>query len=811
MAIEPDRFEYGGVDLPIIDIYFNTSDGALYYCLNGSLSSYQNEGWSLYADGTVFAFSGSTLTETVDRDCYSWTNSGLSWSDGDSVSMSLGDPATIGDVDLPPNAPIALRVLPESGDPNGSLSVSWTDPDNTALPPITDYDVRYRVDGTNAWTEVTNTSITASPLVLPGLVAGSTYNVQIRAVNERGGGGWSDSGTGATGTAGNDPPYFVATEVPPMDVSEDAADSTAVGDPLVTTDPDAADNLTHALSGTGSSNFAIDSGGQITVASGATLDHETTPSYSLSVTVHYGKDADGNADTSVDDTISVTVTVTNVDEAPAVTGTTALDYAENGTVSVATYTASDPEGETGITWSLSGTDSGDFSISTNGVLIFGDSPNFESAADDNTDNAYLVTVEASDGTLTGDLAVTVRVTNVDEAGTIAFSSDQPQVGTELTATLSDPDGSETSVTWAWAKSTDWDGSTGTWTDIDSAVSASYTPVGADVGNYLRATASYTDPQGSGKSAEAVSGNPVQAAQAGPAKPTGLVAEPGNTEVKLSWQDPTDSTITKHQYQQKTGTDDFGTTWTDISDSAPSEAIAASYTVTSLTNGTEYTFRIRAVNAGGEGEASETASATPVPLPAAPTGLVAAARSEKVLLTWHALGDTTVTGWDYRIRKVEVGEASTWHDISGSDADTTSHTVENLEAGQKYSFSVRAVNASGNGPSVRPAVTATVQSVPEKTEFKPDLTIRTSTGIRVYWHARSPRTGFHLEYKNSTQTEWTRKDLEPGSNSLMTNTAAVMDLSPGTEYQFRVRAHNYDVNADWSDIYKVAPRARRRRR
>ena len=60
-------------------------------------------------------------------------------------------------------------------------------------------------------------------------------------------------------------------------------------------------------------------------------------------------------------------------------------------------TAVDPEGA-GITgWSLSGTDGGDFTISENGELTFRNTPNYESPADSNRDNEYLVSVRASDG------------------------------------------------------------------------------------------------------------------------------------------------------------------------------------------------------------------------------------------------------------------------------------------------------------------------------------------------------------------------------------------------------------------------------
>ena len=43
-----------------------------------------------------------------------------------------------------------------------------------------------------------------------------------------------------------------------------------------------------------------------------------------------------------------------------------------------------------------------------------------------------------------------------------------------------------------------------WSAVAEATSASYTPVEADQGNYLRATASYSDGHGSGKSASIVS-------------------------------------------------------------------------------------------------------------------------------------------------------------------------------------------------------------------------------------------------------------------------------------------------------------------
>ena len=98
--------------------------------------------------------------------------------------------------------------------------------------------------------------------------------------------------------------------------------------------------------------------------------------------------------------------------APTVNGTTSIRYAENGTSTVATYTATDPENDQ-ITWSLSGTDSSDFSV-LRGDLTFNAAPDYEQPADADTNNVYRVTVRAFDGTHTVTLDVTVTVTDVNE-------------------------------------------------------------------------------------------------------------------------------------------------------------------------------------------------------------------------------------------------------------------------------------------------------------------------------------------------------------------------------------------------------------
>ena len=92
------------------------------------------------------------------------------------------------------------------------------------------------------------------------------------------------------------------------------------------------------------------------------------------------------------------------------------------------------------------------------------------------------------------IEVTITVVDLDEAGTVTLTGTPAQLREELTAALHDDDGRPSGITWQWARSGI------TWTDIDMATSERYTPEAGDLGKHLRATATYTDRYGSGKSA-----------------------------------------------------------------------------------------------------------------------------------------------------------------------------------------------------------------------------------------------------------------------------------------------------------------------
>ena len=91
-------------------------------------------------------------------------------------------------------------------------------------------------------------------------------------------------------------------------------------------------------------------------------------------------------------TLEVEITVTNANESGVITGHTSVEYPENSTTTVATYSTNDPEGDD-ITWSVAGTDAARFSINENGELSFKSPPDYEAPNDANKDNVYEVTIQ----------------------------------------------------------------------------------------------------------------------------------------------------------------------------------------------------------------------------------------------------------------------------------------------------------------------------------------------------------------------------------------------------------------------------------
>ena len=336
-----------------------------------------------------------------------------------------------------------------------ALGAIWTAPAEDGGSEITSYDLHsIRSDATDEqkaiatnWAEELSAWTTGELRAnIASLTNGVQYDVQVRARNTIGAGDWSATRTGTPAVQNTDPSFADATTT--REVAENVGVGANVGARVGATDPDSGDTLTYSISGTSDLFEINEANGQLSVK--AALDHETGPSHSLTVQVSDGLNSSDDVDPTIDDTIGVTINVTDVNEAPAIMGPAAISRDENGGTSLANaeYVATDPEMKD-ITWSLAGNDWLDFTID-DGTLSFASEPDFEAPADHDGDNVYQVTVQATDeGGVAGRLPVTVTVEDVNEppviSGSAALSLEEEGVVLVGTYTVTDPE--EAAIAW----------------------------------------------------------------------------------------------------------------------------------------------------------------------------------------------------------------------------------------------------------------------------------------------------------------------------------------------------------------------------
>ena len=189
-----------------------------------------------------------------------------------------------------------------------------------------------------------------------------------------------------------------------------AENQTAIGT-ITATDAEG-DAVTFTVSG---SELAITSAGVLTFVSAP--DYETKTSYTATVTV-----TDGVNETTQD----ISITVTNSNEIPLITGNSAFSISEevaqlcsggdlygNGNCEVFNITATDPENDE-LTYSISGADKDGFQVTSAGKVSTTFGPNYEQANDVDNNSIYEFIINVSDGSLTASKNITVSVLDVNE-------------------------------------------------------------------------------------------------------------------------------------------------------------------------------------------------------------------------------------------------------------------------------------------------------------------------------------------------------------------------------------------------------------
>ena len=279
----------------------------------------------------------------------------------------------------------------------------------------------------------------------------------------------------------------------------------------------------------------------------------------------------------------------------------------------------------------------------------------------------------------------------------------------------------------------------------------------------------------------------------PFPPSALTATAADAEVTLSWDAPASdrgAAITGYMIEHSLMVDFSSPT------TATTAAAATSHTVSGLTNGTLYYFRVAAVNSVGTsayypGASGTAVSATPAAIPDAPSALTAMAANAEVTLSWTAAasdGGATITGYIVEY-DTDMNFLSPTPETTAAAA--TSHTVTGLTNGTPYYFRVAAVNAAGTSAYYPGATDAAVSATPATVPSPPSAltAMAADAAVTLNWTAPSGNggaaiTGYMIEHDTDMNFSST-----PVTTAAAATSHTVSGLTNATPYYFRVAAVN----------------------
>ncbi|MEI6795308.1 MAG: fibronectin type III domain-containing protein [Methanomassiliicoccales archaeon] len=245
----------------------------------------------------------------------------------------------------------------------------------------------------------------------------------------------------------------------------------------------------------------------------------------------------------------------------------------------------------------------------------------------------------------------------------------------------------------------------------------------------------------------------------PGAPSALLGTPGNAAVILNWTAPTSDGGAPIDFYivYQDGMDVRHTTTTGT-------------TVSSLSNGQEYSFTVAAHNAAGIGTSSQPWTAMPHTVAGAPARLTAIPGDSKVALSWTAPSNNGGSTIDYYIiyqDGVEVARTS-----------STGASISGLKNGQRYAFTVVAHNVAGIG-----ALTTACLSTPSAATGTPTLLIATPGNAKVTLTWLAPMTygksiDYYIVYQDGVEVAHTKY-----------STATIAHLTNGHIYKFSIAAHS----------------------
>ena len=285
----------------------------------------------------------------------------------------------------------------------------------------------------------------------------------------------------------------------------------------------------------------------------------------------------------------------------------------------------------------------------------------------------------------------------------------------------------------------------------------------------------------------------------PDAPADFAVTPSDKKVTLSWTNPLNAHITHYQYER-----DGDDNWQDLTLTTASDATTLQADVSGLTNGTEYSFKIRAVTLGWYGSQTEAVTATPDIVPPKPTIVSFSPGDTTVDVTFGVKSYEHVTGWEYRFKKKSDENYPAWKLIDdrflipiGGNRQLQATRLENDTT---YVGQIRAVNGEVRGdPSDEDEATPHAQP-----DAPTDFAVTPShQKVTLSWTNPQSVSVTGYEYEQDGDGTWT--DLTLTSDDRATKQEAdITGLTNGKEYSFKVRAVTPVFNGKETEAVKATP-------
>ena len=284
----------------------------------------------------------------------------------------------------------------------------------------------------------------------------------------------------------------------------------------------------------------------------------------------------------------------------------------------------------------------------------------------------------------------------------------------------------------------------------------------------------------------------------PAAPNATAATATDqTSFTANWDASTNATS---YFLDVATTSDFTTLVTGYSDKYVGNV--TSYSVTGLTAGTQYYYRVRAYNMSGTSDNSSTIDVTTTSAVAAPAAPTATDATDITQTGFSANWGEAATATGY---KLDVATDETFTNMVTGYSDqsvgnATTYAVTGLAENTMYYYRVRAYNDGGTSDNSNTISLTTLISAPTA-PVATAATAVTSTSFSANWDAAATATGYKLDVATdagftSMVTGFSDKDVTNGT------TYSVTGLTQNTAYYYRVRAYNDGGTSDNSNAINL---------